>query len=140
MNLYKRILCIFIAVIIILSMLFSLVLSAIPVFGAELPAPQNFKAEINGTYVKISWENLDTGTSYYYTVIEKSTDHGEFVPIASLYKGRTSYNDYSISNGHIHLPCPTILYHRFSAYTREEQVIVYYPAGLSFRLTVHKWT
>lgn len=136
MNLYKRILCIFIAVIIILSMLFSLVLSAIPVFGAELPAPQNFKAEINGTYVKISWENLDTGTSYYYTVIEKSTDHGEFVPIASLYKGRTSYNDYSISNGHIYTYRARVVYTtRFSAYTREEQVIVYYPTGLSVSQT-----
>ena len=122
----------FIAIIIILSMILSLVLSSLPVFGAELPAPTNFKAEINKNYIALSWNNQDTDTSYYYTIIEKSTDHGEFHPVASLYKGRTTYNDYSISNGHIYTYRARVVYSsRSSSYTHEEKVIVYYPTGLS---------
>jgi len=132
LNLLKRIISILIAVILILSMLLSLVLSALPVYGAELPAPTNFEAEITGSFVAIRWENPDTTASYYYTVIERSTDHGEFVPIASLYKGATSYSDYSISNGHLYTyRARTVYSSQVSAYTQEEQVIVYYPTDLS---------
>ena len=55
-------------------------------YAGSLDAPSDFEAEIFRNYVALSWDNESTG--YYYTIIEKSVDQGDFYRIATLYKGK----------------------------------------------------
>lgn len=96
----------------------------------KLTAPVNLKATAYKNHVHLTWEN--NPNSYYYTVIEKKVDQGEFYPITTLYKGIDSYNDYGISNGHIYT-YRAYTYNRDqkSPYTSEIQVIIYHPINLT---------
>jgi len=100
----------------------------------KLNGPVDFKAAVYNSYISLSWKNNES--SYYYTVIEKKVDQGEFYPIATLYKGATSYKDYSISNGHIYTYRAYTYYGKDkSPYTGEAEAIVYYPINLTLSQT-----
>jgi hypothetical protein len=71
--------------------------------AAAPAAPQQFKAQINGSYVEVNWEKVPSGV--IYTSIERSTDSGDFQTIATFQAGFNSFKDYGVSNGHLSLPC-----------------------------------
>lgn len=101
-------------------------------YAGSLDAPSDFEAEIFRNYVALSWDNESTG--YYYTVIEKSVDQGDFYRIATLYKGKTSYKDYSVSNGHVYTyRAQTIYGSSESEYTDSAETVIYYPKD--FKIT-----
>lgn len=107
---------------------------SIEAFGAELLPPDNFKAEINGRYIELTWKNNDSNFSR--TVIERSTDYGEFIEIASLSKSRTSYKDGNIENGHAYIYRARTEYRSSeSSWTSEQEVIYLYATSLDIVYT-----
>lgn len=102
----------------------------IRVFAAGLSSPSNFSAQLIQQYVQLSWK--DNSETFSYTVIEKSTNQGAYYPITTLYKGNTSFKDYSITNGYVYnYRARTFYGSTISPYTPELEVIVLYPSSLS---------
>lgn len=92
-------------------------------------APTHLKAEVFQNYIEISWQESDSAFSY--TVLEKSTNQGEYYPVATLFKGTTTYKDYAIMNGRVYTYRARTFYSSSpSAYTDEVEVVVYYPSFL----------
>lgn len=99
----------------------------------DLSAPTEFRAAAYSTHIQVTWKNNKNNENiYYYTVIEKKVDQGDFYPVATLYKGTESYKDYGISNGHIYTyRAYTYYLNRKSPYTDEAEVIIFYPTNLT---------
>lgn len=98
--------------------------------AASPAAPQQFKAQINGSYVEITWEKVTSGINY--TSIERSTDSGDFQTIATFQAGINSFKDYGVSNGHIYrYRARNYNSSGFSAYTGETEIALLYPTSLT---------
>lgn len=96
--------------------------------SGTLRSPGDFSVRIEDNYALITFDGAEHGQ---YTKIERSTDSGEFIAIAAVGPGVTSFKDYGIANGHIYKyrAC------RYSGedpspYTREIEVISLYPVHL----------
>lgn len=123
-----RAILILFAVILIYS--FSL---SMEVFGAELQPPENFKVEVSKNSITLTWKNADNSGK---TAIERSTDYGKFVEIATLSKSRTSYKDTMIGNGDVYIyRARTKDGSKASTYTSEVEVYYIYPINLEITYT-----
>jgi len=93
-------------------------------------APTQLKAEVYQNYIEISWQ--EPGSTFSYTVLEKSTDQGDYYPVATLYRGTRTYKDYGIMNGRVYTyRARTFYLSSSSAYSNEVEAVVYYPNFLS---------
>ena len=70
-------------------------------FAQELLAPKNFRVQVYENHNQLSWENSKNGNITTHIIVERSVDKGEFRQHTYLSGSRESYNDYSISNGHV---------------------------------------
>ena len=132
MNTLKKI----IAVLLVLILVYpgKIVISAAA--DGDLTAPVDLKATAYKNYISLSWESKEDSYSYYYTVIEKRIDQGDFYPIITLNKGKYTYNDYGVSNGHVYTyRAYTYYMNKRSPYTSEVEVIMYYPINLTVTQT-----
>lgn len=89
-------------------------------------APYDLKAEFYQNYIEISWE--EPGSDFNYVVIERSINQGNYYPVATLFRGTTTFKDYSISNGRVYTYRARSFYQATpSAYSNEVETVVYYP-------------
>lgn len=123
----KKILTFLLALLLLTT--YSFVLPKNPAGALTLYAPKNFEGHINQNYVKLMWENPND--SFSFTVIEKRIDQDSFYPVVTLNKTITSYNDYSITNGHVYTYRARTYYSgNYSSYTPEVKVTVLYSTSL----------
>jgi fibronectin type 3 domain-containing protein len=98
-------------------------------FALEILAPDNFSVRVDQDHNQLTWENKNSTDITTYIIIEKSIDQGEFHQIANLSGFRTSYADYSISNGHVYTYRAQVVYKgtNKSPYTPEVEAVNLYP-------------
>lgn len=99
-------------------------------------APKNFKVQVYLDYNHLSWENQSSTNATYQIIIERSVDQGEFHEIVKLSGYRDSYNDSSVTNGHIYTYRARVSYNRERGpYTSEVEAINLYPEDLRINNT-----
>ena len=100
-------------------------------FAQSLLAPVNFTVQVNENYNKLSWDNSKNPNITTYIIIERSVDKGEFSQLAYLSGSRESYNDYSVSNGHVYTYRLQTIHKQTvkSPYTPEVEVVNLYPSN-----------
>ena len=100
-------------------------------FALSLLAPKNFSVRVYQDYNKLTWENSKNPNVVTYTVIERSVDNGEFRQLTLLGGSRESYNDYSVSNGHVYTYRLQTIHKQTvkSPYTPEVEVVSLYPTN-----------
>ena len=89
--------------------------------------------EVSKNSITLTWKNADNSGR---TAIERSTDYGKFVEIATLSKSRTSYKDTMIGNGDVYIyRARTKDGSKASTYTSEVEVYYIYPINLEITYT-----
>jgi len=97
--------------------------------AATLSAPKQFRVQVFQTYNVLSWTN-NVSESFLYTIIERATDQGEFIPIVYLDKSYTSYTDRSVLNGHVYrYRARTYTKDSLSPYTPVVEATILYPTS-----------
>lgn len=104
-------------------------------FAQELLAPKNFRVQVYENHNQLSWENSKNGNITTHIIVERSVDKGEFRQHTYLSGSRESYNDYSISNGHVYTYRVQTIHKQTvkSPYTPEVEAVNLYPTN--FRIT-----
>ena len=99
--------------------------------ATTLNPPTDFKAEIYGYYIQLSWVTQES--SYTYALVERSTDNGGFIPLTTIYSGVASFRDYAVINGHSYkYRVKVFSLNDSSAYTKELELLYIYPSELTF--------
>ena len=97
-------------------------------FAQELRAPGNFSVQINNTHNRLTWDSIRSIDVTGQVIIEKSVDQGEFHQIANVSGNINSYNDYTVTNGHVYTYRAQIKYKgNKSPYTPEVEAINLFP-------------
>lgn len=99
-------------------------------FGIQPFVPTDFSVTVHQNNNQLDWTN--TNTIFTFTLVEKSTDQGDFYPIAYVSSNTNTYKDYSVSNGHVYAyRLKTFSGDVSSTYTNVLEAITLYPVNLN---------